>query len=187
MVRIAIHQNNFIPWLPFFYKMAMADKFILLDNVQFEKNNFQNRYKIGEKWITKSVESGMDLIRDKKYSSGRNLSKLNNDWIKVIKDTLEIETEICYPKWGSDSNPTERLIREIKLHHGDIYITNPEAKNKYLDEDLMRASGIEIEYCIVPKDLQIHVFEAFEKFGIDGTIKQLQRANAKSDPVLSVS
>ncbi len=177
-LRIAIHQNNFCPWLPFFYKMAMVDKFILLDNVQFEKNGFQNRYRIGENWVTKSVSSGVDLIRDKKYTSGRSLVELNNQWIKTIKDTLEIEAELWKPRWGSQCSPTDRLIMEIKLHHGTVYVTNPDAKDKYLDEDLMRSHGIEIEYCKVPKHLQIHTFEAFEKYGIDGCIKQLPMKEA---------
>jgi hypothetical protein len=56
---VAIHQPNFLPWLGFFHKMALADVFILLDNVPFSKNNFQNRVKIksaqGEQWLTVPV------------------------------------------------------------------------------------------------------------------------------------
>lgn len=189
-IKVAIHQNNFCPWLPFFYKMAMADKFVLLDNVQFEKNGFQNRfcitdyqnqYEYKKKWVTKSVQSGMCTLREKKYASGRNLVELNNKWIEAIKDTLEIPTELVKPKWGSECDPTTRLIMEIKLNLGDTYITNPDAKNKYLDEEMMKSRGIEIEYCVVPKHLQIHTFEAFELWGIDGTIKQIEsaRKNAK--------
>ena len=174
-MKIAIHQPNFIPWMPYFYKMAMADKFLILNNVQFEKNGFQNRYKTGEDWITKPVKNGMDLINDKRYTSDRSLNELNMNWINVIKETLEIDTEIVYPKWGSECSATERLINEIKLHSCNTYITNPEAKNKYLDEDLMRNSGIEIEYCQVPRHLHIHIFDAFNKYGIEGTIKQLPR------------
>lgn len=175
MVRVAIHQPNFIPWFPFFYKMAMVDKFIILNNVQFEKNGYQNRYKIEDKWITKSVENGMNLIKNKLYTSGRNLNRLNMNWVYTIRETLEIDTEICFPKWGSECSATERLIYEIKLHGGDIYVTNPEAREKYLDENVMKAEGIEIEYCKVPKHLQKHTFEIFEEYGIDGAIKQLPK------------
>lgn len=56
---VAIHQPNFLPWLGFFHKMALADVFILLDNVPFTKNGFQNRVKIksaqGEQWLTVPV------------------------------------------------------------------------------------------------------------------------------------
>lgn len=157
----------------------MVDVFIILNNVQFEKNNYQNRYLTRGNWVTKSVSHGMELIKDKKYSSGQSLNDLNIKWINVIKDTLEIETQIKFPRWGSSDNKTMRLIQEIKMVGGSIYVTNQDAKNKYLDEELMRTNGIEIEYCNVPKHLQIHTFEAFEQFGIDGCIKQLESARNK--------
>lgn len=57
---ITIHQPNFMPWLGFFDKMSKADTFILLDNVQYEKNATINRNKIktpqGEKWLTIPVK-----------------------------------------------------------------------------------------------------------------------------------
>jgi GNAT superfamily N-acetyltransferase len=43
---VAIHQPNFIPWLGYFYKLAQADKFVFLDNVQFTKNSFVNRVQL---------------------------------------------------------------------------------------------------------------------------------------------
>lgn len=43
---VAIHQPNYIPGLGFFHKMARADVFVLLDNVQYSKNNFTNRNRI---------------------------------------------------------------------------------------------------------------------------------------------
>lgn len=155
--------------------MAMADRFVILDNVQFEKNGFQNRYKIGEEWITKPVSSGLELLKEKKYTSGKNLADLNMQWIKAIKDTLEIDTELVKPKWGSPINATERLIMEIRLNRGTTYITNPEAKDKYLNEELMKEKGIEIEYCKIPKHLQKHTFEIFEEYGIEGAIRQLPK------------
>lgn len=48
-VTVAIHQPNFIPWIGFFHKMLSCDKFVLLDNVQYSKNSFQNRNKIRTK------------------------------------------------------------------------------------------------------------------------------------------
>lgn len=56
---VAIHQPNFLPWLGFFHKISLADVFILLDNVPYTKNGFQNRVKIksaqGEQWLTVPV------------------------------------------------------------------------------------------------------------------------------------
>lgn len=156
----------------------MADKFIILNNVQFTKNGYQNRYQLSNgNWITKSVTSGTELIKYKKYTSGRNLSDLNMQWIETIKNTLEIDTDIYFGSYNKEDSATMRLIKEIKNVDGDVYITNPDAKNKYLEEDLIKANGIEIEYCKVPKHLQKHTFEVFEQFGIDGAIKQLPNRN----------
>lgn len=56
---VAIHQPNFLPWIGYFYKIHKADIFVLLDNVQFTKNSFQNRVKIktsqGAQWLTLPV------------------------------------------------------------------------------------------------------------------------------------
>jgi len=43
---VTIHQPEHLPWLGFFDKISQVDLFILLDNVQFRKNYFQNRNKI---------------------------------------------------------------------------------------------------------------------------------------------
>lgn len=40
---VAAHQPLFLPWLGFFDKMRKADLFIILDHVQFERQNYQNR------------------------------------------------------------------------------------------------------------------------------------------------
>ncbi|HET7728977.1 MAG TPA: WbqC family protein [Usitatibacter sp.] len=40
---IAIHQPHYIPWLGYLDRMIKADLFIVLDHVQFERRNFQNR------------------------------------------------------------------------------------------------------------------------------------------------
>ena len=55
----AIHQPQYLPWLGYFDKMAGADVFVLLDDVQFKKNEWQNRNRIrdaqGWQWITVPV------------------------------------------------------------------------------------------------------------------------------------
>ena len=59
-MRVTIHQPEHMPWLGFFHKINMADMFVVLDNVQFRKNYFQNRNKIrtkdGWQWITVPVK-----------------------------------------------------------------------------------------------------------------------------------
>src|ERR1051326_2542715 len=40
---VGIVQPTYLPWLPFFERMARCDVFILLDDVQFSKNSPHNR------------------------------------------------------------------------------------------------------------------------------------------------
>jgi len=43
---VGIHQLHYLPWLRYFEKIARCDVFIVLDNIQFNKNGWQNRNKI---------------------------------------------------------------------------------------------------------------------------------------------
>lgn len=192
-MRVGIHQPGLAPWFPFFYKMAMCDVFVLLTDVQFEKNGFQNRYKTDEGWVTKPVKSGLCKIRHKKYADGTDLVRLNTSIIRNMADILGIKTRIRDDQNSrgqySYKSGTERLIDIIKdVQDSDrtcrgrkfdkrdmIYVTNPTAKDKYLDEELINSHGIGIEYCKVPRNLNRHTFEMLEEFGLEGTAKQLPK------------
>ena len=179
-MRVAIHQPNFVPWLPYFYKMAMVDKFIILNQVQFEKNGYQNRYRLSSgKWVTKPVRKGTELICDKYYTDGIPLAEHNIELIQWIKTTLGIATEL-YMDVVSNSFGSQRLLDNLNYYGATSYITNPAASDKYLDEALLMKAGIDVEYCTVPKHLNIHVWEAFELWGVDGTKKQLKGAVCKA-------
>jgi len=56
---ITIHQPQYLPWLGYLDKIDKADVFVLLDNIQFKKNEWQNRNRIktaqGCQWITVPV------------------------------------------------------------------------------------------------------------------------------------
>jgi len=196
-MRIAIHQPNFIPWFPFFYKMAMVDYFIIMDLVQFEKNGYQNRFRHKGKWITKPVEGKKKPIIEKCYADGSSLLKVNMAWIYAIKETLGIQAEVTFSRNSSSRNflksflgsPTSRILdllhdiqdrdrwwRGEKLEKRRItYVTNPLSKDKYLDEKYLESFGINIDYCKVPKNLHKSIFEMFEEYGIEGTKKQLPK------------
>ncbi|RDI76270.1 WbqC-like protein [Gaiella occulta] len=42
----AAHQPHYLPWLRYLHKVATADVFVLLDDVQYEKNGWQNRTRV---------------------------------------------------------------------------------------------------------------------------------------------
>lgn len=68
-MRITIHQPEYMPWLGFFHKINMADVYVVLDDVQFSKNYFQNRNKVrtpdGWTWVALPVNRNIKtLIKD---------------------------------------------------------------------------------------------------------------------------
>lgn len=74
---VAIHQPHFLPWLGYLDRMRQADLFILLDHVQFERQNYQNRVMVktgqGPLWLTVPVfqDSQKDRIMDKRVNNQR--------------------------------------------------------------------------------------------------------------------
>lgn len=78
---VAIHQPNFLPWLGYLDRMARADVFVILDHVQFERRNYQNRTQIlleGEpRWLTVPVVqlSQKEKIVDKRVDNSETDSR----------------------------------------------------------------------------------------------------------------
>jgi hypothetical protein len=56
---VSIHQPQYMPWLPYYSKIARSDIFVFLDNVQYQKNGLQNRNELknsnGRFWLTVPV------------------------------------------------------------------------------------------------------------------------------------
>lgn len=57
---ITIHQPEHLPWLGLIDKISRVDIFVILDTVQYKKNDFQNRNKIrtqkGFSWLTVPIK-----------------------------------------------------------------------------------------------------------------------------------
>ena len=88
---VAIHQPHYLPWLGYLHRMAQADLFVLLDHVQFERRNYQNRTMIrmnGEaRWLTVPVvqRSQKERIADKEVDNTLDGSK---SWTRAHLQTL---------------------------------------------------------------------------------------------------
>lgn len=67
-MRVGIHQPHYLPWLRYFEKIARCDVFIVLDNIQFSKNGWQNRNKVktasGATLLTVPVLEALDQTID---------------------------------------------------------------------------------------------------------------------------
>ena len=72
---VAAHQPHYLPWLGYLDKLAKADLFVVMDDLQYEAQNFQNRQRLklanGPAWLTVPLERGTqaDLICDKKIDN----------------------------------------------------------------------------------------------------------------------
>jgi hypothetical protein len=77
--RVTIHQPEHFPYMGFFQKMKAADLFIILDNVKFRKNYFQNR----NRYLSKQGKDEWFGVAVPKKSS----SSLIKD-IKVVDDSV---------------------------------------------------------------------------------------------------
>ena len=87
---VAIHQPNFFPWLGYFNKIAFADVFVVLDDVQFPKTGgtWCNRVKVLVRgkpaWVTMPVDRshhGVRLIRE--------VTSVPTRWRHDVLSTLE--------------------------------------------------------------------------------------------------
>jgi hypothetical protein len=90
---VAAHQPSFLPWLGYLDKIARADLFVVMDDLQYEAQNYQNRNRIklnnGIGWLTVPLERGhqSDRICDKRIQNGGNPKQ---HWQRRIWNTLVI-------------------------------------------------------------------------------------------------
>lgn len=117
---LAAHQPQFMPWLGYFDKMRRCDVFILLDDVQFKKNEWQNRNRVwspeGWKWLTVPVLQH--------FPQGINTVRINNSvsWRDKHLKTLS-QSYRAGAHYGEFSGAIEEMysrewdsLCEINLH-----------------------------------------------------------------------
>jgi len=79
---VGIHQPNYLPYFGFFDKIKKCDVFIIYDDAQFNKSDFQHRNRIriyhGWKWLTVPVEKKHIPIDQIKINNDIKISGM--DW-----------------------------------------------------------------------------------------------------------
>jgi hypothetical protein len=96
-VIVAAHQPHYLPWLGYLDKLHKADVFVVMDDLQYEAQNFQNRNRVkldrGPAWLTVPlVSSGgggqAERILDKRIdNTGRGG---RHHWQHRARRTLEV-------------------------------------------------------------------------------------------------
>lgn len=117
---IAIHQPQYLPWLGYFDKIEESDVFVFLDNVQFKKNEWQNRNKIktsdGWQWLSVPVihSFGQDIceveINNTVQWGRKHLNALATHYSKApfFKDHIDFFENTYSQEW--------KRLAEINIH-----------------------------------------------------------------------
>jgi len=114
-VKVTIHQPEHFPYMGFFQKIQSADLYVVLDNVKFRKNYFQNRNKFinksgDEEWFTVPVNKKANsmLIKDVKVLNNLIWRKkiinklkqnLNVDLTRIYDAESLLEINVASIKW----------------------------------------------------------------------------------------
>ena len=121
---ITIHQPEHFPYEGFFQKMEASELFIILDNVNYRKNYFQNRNKLlnnndVEEWFTIQVEKGATSkhIKDVKVVDGPWRKKI----VKKLEQNLGVNLEHIY----SQDKLIDINIQSIEYCREILNITTP--------------------------------------------------------------
>lgn len=174
---VGIHQPNFIPWIPYFIKIALSDKFVVLAHCQYEKSGFTNRCKVNDKWWTNPVKNGNIDIMNKRYTDGQRVATTNLHLICGIAMTLGIDTTKIVMDFKTNKIKTARIVEICKFYGGDKYIANPQALKVYLDIKELNDNGI--EFIPFEAKLRKHPFEMFAESGIERTKELFWKAVAQ--------
>jgi hypothetical protein len=96
MTVVAIHQPTFLPWLGWWDKLARADVFVLLDDVQFPKKGgtWVNRVRMlvngNRAWVTVPV--------DRAYHGVRSIREMRIDQAKPWRRRIEATITASYSR-----------------------------------------------------------------------------------------
>jgi hypothetical protein len=122
---LAAHQPQFAPWLGYVDKLDRADVFVLLDNVQFKKNEWQNRNRIkgasGPQWLTVPVSFHFgDKIREVSVCQRRNWQRQHLQTLRTcygrarhFEETFKRYESIVREPWQKMSDLNVALLRAV--------------------------------------------------------------------------
>ena len=145
MKRVAIVQSNYVPWRGYFDLISSVDEFILLDDVQYTKQDWRNRNRIntenGVVWLTIPVHGADSSM----------LSEVNRAFLERICAELGVTTPLISSSRYAVSGTKSRRLLDLCLAAGaDEYLSGPAARS-YLDEGLFERGGVSVRWFEYPE------------------------------------
>jgi len=152
---VASQQPEHLPWMGLINKISKADIFVILDSVQYEDSNVQNRNRIrtatGWQWLTIPVAgSKMKLIKDmqfsgEKYWKHHYLSAIENNYQKSLY------FQKFYPEFKSIIYKATNDLTQLNI---DILMWMLQKFNIPLPK-IVRASALNIDATLKKTDMVI--------------------------------
>ncbi len=153
---IAIMQPTFLPWMGYIYMIQKVDRFIFLDNVQFEQRSWQSRNKIKlqneayflslscKKCSQKTLLYDIELSKDLKWKN-KLLETLRHAYSKSINYQKYFDlVESCLEKNEKLTDLNIELITQICK---DLNITTPLIRASSLDLSEAKRENLLFEIC----------------------------------------
>lgn len=157
---VTIHQPESFPWLGYFNKMYLADEYVILDIVQFEKNYFQNRNRLLDLnmkpfYITIPVNKGLVLIKDVKINDSEDwlnkiICRIRQNYKKTLffKDMNEFICDSIYESYISSKGFLARYnIEMIKKLRKAFHINNKLTIASDILDTNKKSSELLLEIC----------------------------------------
>jgi hypothetical protein len=131
---VAVHQPQYLPWLGYFDKMRRADVFCYLNDVQYKKNEWQNRNRIKTaqnwQWVTVPVRYHFpEKINEVRINQAvdwrkKHLQALITNYSRApyFKEYIPIFEDTFSREWEFISDLNIHLIESLKglLDMGEI-------------------------------------------------------------------
>jgi len=189
---VAVHQPQYLPWLGYFDKIRRADVFCYLNDVQYKKNEWQNRNRIktaqGWQWMTVPVRYRFPQKINEVYINNavewkkKHLQAMLTNYNRApyFKQVVAILEDAFSKEWEFVSELNVHLIESFKK------LLNLEAKKsvcssglKLREEptdrliDICRALGADT-YLAGQGGMEYMDLERFEKNGLKVIVQEFK-------------
>ena len=109
---VAAHQPSFLPWLGYLDKLAKADVFVVMDDLQYEAQNFVNRNRLklanGPHWMIVPLLAAAqtDRIADMCKKLGASIYLSGRGGSTGYLDTEQLQRAGVATMWQQFAHPT---------------------------------------------------------------------------------